>query len=45
MPVAPQTVTPRTAEQQAHHDMHCGERVAVHQPPPTGADAHSRHGM
>ena len=41
MPGAPQTVTPRTAEQQAQ-DMQHGGRVAAHQHPPTGAHAQSR---
>ena len=41
MPEAPQTVTPRTAEQQAH-DMQHGERVATHQHPPTVAHTQSR---
>lgn len=41
MPGAPETVTLRTAEQQAH-DMQHGGRVAAHQHPPTGAHTQSR---
>ena len=45
MLAAPQAVTLRTAEQQAHDMQHGGQVVAHPQPPPTAAYAHSRQCM